>query len=121
MAARTNKIEHDEGTKDSIRASQLLNLLSNHAQSKRSKLDQTRIAAAKAALPFLRPALSSIEQTVHSADDLLTEDQLIDKFMTLAQAHPELLQRLLGMLAKANPGIAVQQSEQKLSNTGTDG
>ena len=111
MAARTRKIELDEGHKDSIRATQLLNVLTKHANSKRGKLDSTRIAAARAALPFLRPALSSIEQTVHNADDQLTEEQLMAKFQALIEAHPDLLQRLLAMQARAKPGIAAQQSD----------
>lgn len=106
MAARTNKPEHDEATKDAIRASQLLNVLINHSTSKTGKLSASRIAAARAALPFLRPTLQAVEQTNVSPDDALTEDQIFNKLAALVQAHPDLLQRLLAVQAQAQPGVA---------------
>lgn len=75
----------------------------------------------------LRPALSSIDQTLHNADDLLSQDQIEAKMLELIQAHPDLLQRLLAMQAKANPLGAEQQTVQTVPEaaettrlTGTD-
>jgi hypothetical protein len=110
MAARIRKIKLDDDHKDSIRASQLLNILSNHATSKRGKLSASRIAAARVALPFLRPALQSIEQTVHSADDLMSQEDLDFKFQALIDANPDMLQRVLARRAQANPGVSSELS-----------
>ena len=105
MAARTRKILHDDGTRDAIRATQILNVLEKHATSKKGKLAASRIAAARAALPFLRPTLQAVEQTNVNQDDMLTDDQVFNKLAALVQAHPDLLQRLIATQAQANPGI----------------
>lgn len=112
--ARVDKRTLERVESDAQAAARLLLVLQKHAHSKRGKLSSTRIAAARAALPFLRPALQSIEQTVHNADDELTQDQIFAKFQALIEAHPDMLDRLIAMRAKANPGVAmagaVQQS-----------
>ena len=92
MAARVNKILHDEKTKDAIRASQLVNFLTRAALSEKSgkPVDQGRIAAAKAVLPFLKPALSAVEQTIVDERDTADAGELELKLRALYDARPEL-------------------------------
>lgn len=49
----------------------------------------------------LRPSLSSVEQTVHNADDTLSEDAIMQKLAALVEAYPDLLQRILAAQARA--------------------
>jgi hypothetical protein len=105
MAARSLRRNPNQLETDAIKASQLINVLNNHAIGKLETLSDSRIAAARAALPYLRPALSAIEQTVHNADDTLTEEQLIDKFQAVIADNPGLLQRLNAVQAKLKPGV----------------
>jgi hypothetical protein len=101
MAARTNKILHDEDTKDKIAASQILKFLTEHTLTgKSTKRTESRIAAAKAALPFLRPALSAVEQTNIDPRDALTEEQILENISALLDAHPDLVQRALAKKAQ---------------------
>ena len=113
MAARTRKLRLDDKHKDDIAATQLLKILKTHAVSKSGKLSSSRIAAARVALPFLIPTLSSVDSTLHTPDDELSEDQLIEKFQGLIAARPDLLQRLLALQAKAQPGISEAAATQQ--------
>lgn len=92
MAARKTKIKHDEKTKEKIRATQLVNFLSSAAlRAKKGKpVDANRIAAAKAVLPFLRPALQSVEQTIVDERDKQDPAELEAKLRALYDARPEL-------------------------------
>ena len=111
-----NPVGHPRGKplgkshRDDVTATQLLNVLKKHAISKKSKMGATRIAAARVALPFLIPSLSAVDQTLHSPDDELSEDQLIVKFQALIAANPDLLQRLLAVVAKSRPGVSEVQA-----------
>lgn len=60
MAARTNKTKHDEKTKGLIRASQLLNRLTKHANGKIA-MTATEIQAAKIVIGKYIPDLKAVE------------------------------------------------------------
>ena len=94
MAARSNKITHDEATKDRIRGSQLVNLLSDIALGQK-EVSEKQINAAKAVLPFIRPALSTVEQTITDSRDKLSEDQVLAELQGLFIAKPYLLDKLI--------------------------
>lgn len=94
MAARTNKITHDEATKDRIKGSQLVNLLSAIALGEKD-VSEKQINAAKAVLPFIRPALSTVEQTITDSRDKLSEDQVLAELQGLFIAKPYLLDKLI--------------------------
>ena len=60
MPARTRKVKLDQKHKDSIRASQLLNRLANHAL-KDVPMSNSQVNAADKALSYLRPKMAAIE------------------------------------------------------------
>jgi hypothetical protein len=60
MAARTNKITHDEKTKALIRASQLLNRLNQHANGE-VEMTQAQVQSAKIVIGKVIPDLKSME------------------------------------------------------------
>lgn len=60
MAARTVKIRHDENTRAKIKASQLINRLTNHVLGK-VDMKPTQVAAALGLLKKSVPDLSSVE------------------------------------------------------------
>ena len=94
MAARKNKIKHDEATKDAIRASQLVNFLHKQALSGEDvKVDPAKVNAAKAVLPFLKPTLSSVEQTNHAPTR--NPEEIMNEIRAMLEAKPELLATLL--------------------------
>lgn len=98
MAARLHKIQHDQRTKDGIRATQYLKFLESVALGKKRKLSPqtaTRIAAAKVALPFLIPTLQSVEATVHDERDNADPMALYSQMIAALAANPALLDRLI--------------------------
>lgn len=62
MAARVNKINHDEKTKRLISASQLLNRLISHANGE-IEMTQSQVNAAKIVIGKSIPDLKAIELT----------------------------------------------------------
>lgn len=64
MAARINKIRHDEETRSKIQASQLINRLREHALGN-VELSQTQVRAIEILLRKTLPDLSAVE---HSGD-----------------------------------------------------
>lgn len=64
MAARTNKPNHEEKTKALIRASQLLNRLTEHANGN-IEMTQSQVNAARIVIGKAIPDLKAIE---HSGD-----------------------------------------------------
>jgi Asp-tRNA(Asn)/Glu-tRNA(Gln) amidotransferase B subunit len=100
MAARSIKPRHQEEIKTKIQASQLVNLLQNHALGK-IEIDQARIQSAKILLDRAIPTLSAVEQTNIDPQESLTEQQLMDRLVALIDAHPDLVQRALAAKARA--------------------
>lgn len=60
MAARKNKIEHDDKTKERIRASQLLNRLNKCAKGE-IEMSRVQVQAAKIVIGKVIPDLKAIE------------------------------------------------------------
>jgi hypothetical protein len=62
MAARVNKIRHDDETRKKIKTSQLLNRLQNHALGE-CEMTATQIRAAEVCLKKVLPDLAGIEHS----------------------------------------------------------
>ncbi len=87
------RTEMEQGTKDAIRAELAAQFLENVMTAKRKpKSDQSiKVAAAKALLPYGKPALQSIEQTTADKFDDMNEEGLKDYILALIRSKPELL------------------------------
>jgi len=112
MAARINT-SIDEGHRDKIRASQLVNLLSDVALGKQPNVSEKRIQSAKAVLPFIRPALSSVEQTITDERDKLDEGTLLAELQGLFTAKPDLLDKLIQLRDSAR---LIQEGERAIDS-----
>lgn len=77
MAARVNKIRHDENTREKIRTSQLLNRLQDHALGS-VDMTSTQVRAAEVCLRKVLPDLSesNITTTKREVTDY-TRDELL--------------------------------------------
>ena len=62
MAARINKVQHDEKTKERIRASQLLNRLNSYANGL-VEMTPGQVQAAKIVIGKIVPDMKSVELT----------------------------------------------------------
>lgn len=115
MAARKNKIKHDEKTKEAIRATQLVNFLAKAALDEKQgkKIDPVRVAAAKAVLPFLRPVLSAVEQTNVDPRDKLDPAELAVKLASMFHANPGLYEQVMALRDAANKQPSVNTQEEK--------
>jgi hypothetical protein len=91
LAAKTGDFE---GKGDSV-ITYLLKLASDSSQSV-----ATRIQAAKTALPYLKPALSAVEQTVIEPAATKTEAEIGAELMAyVANASPEVKDQLMAALS----------------------
>lgn len=72
MAARKNKIKHDEPTKRRIQASQLLNRLNSFAKNE-VKMTSAQVLAAKVVIGKSIPDLKAIEHTGKDGKPLVME------------------------------------------------
>lgn len=72
MAARKNKIYHDEKTKGLIRASQLLNRLESFAKGE-IQMDAAQVNAAKIVIGKYIPDMRAIEHTGPGGGPLVVE------------------------------------------------
>ena len=60
MAARKNRIQHDENTRKKIQASQLINRLTNHALGL-EEMENSQVRAAEILLKKILPDLSNVD------------------------------------------------------------
>lgn len=60
MAARKNRIQHDENTRKKIQASQLINRLTNHALG-HEEMESSQVRAAEILLKKILPDLSNVD------------------------------------------------------------
>ena len=60
MAARKNRIQHDENTRKKIQASQLINRLTNHALGS-EEMENSQVRAAEILLKKILPDLSNVD------------------------------------------------------------
>lgn len=65
MAARTLKVKHQDDVRTKIQASQLVNVLQNHALGKTAELSMTRMKAIEILLRKSIPDLSSVEMNAN--------------------------------------------------------
>ena len=75
MAARKNKIRHDDETRAKIQASQLVNRLTDHALGN-VELSQTQVRSIEILLKKTLPDLSAVE---HSGDMTLRHEDALDE------------------------------------------
>lgn len=75
MAARVNKIRHDDETRKKIQASQLINRLQDYALNG-GEMDPSRIKAIEILLKKTLPDLSAID---HSGDVTLRHEDALDE------------------------------------------
>lgn len=88
--------QHDEATKDKIRAELLAQRLFKFAKSKgkkREELDMSpaQVAASKVLIDRGKPALQSVEQTVKNEFDTMSDEEMRDMVRGLITANPWLL------------------------------
>lgn len=77
MAARKNRIRHDDETRNKIRASQLINRLHQCVDGE-VELDATQVSAAKALLNKVLPDLSQVEAQVEATHETVSSEPLED-------------------------------------------
>jgi hypothetical protein len=81
--------------KDAETATQLMKFLKSVALRRRNKVvDASRIAAAKAALPFLIPTLQSVEQTVNDTRAGLDASQLLAQIKAMLSTNQALAEEI---------------------------
>jgi len=68
MAARTNKIKHDEQTRKKIQAAQIINRLHKHVMGE-IELDSSQVSSAKILLGKVLPDLKSSENETNLTGD----------------------------------------------------
>lgn len=77
MAARTNKPLHDDRTKERIRASQLLNRLTKHANGE-VDMSQSQVQAAKIVIGKIVPDLKAVELTGQGGGPVVVKVDSLD-------------------------------------------
>ena len=118
MAARKRKLEMTDSWREKCSTTMLMLRLKSHIDGD-IELQPTQLKAIELILQRTVASLSSVEQTVHNADDTLSEDQLLAKFSALFEAQPGLLQRILALQARgATQQLTSVPSSDQL--TGTD-
>lgn len=63
MGARTNKIRHNQDTRDKIKAGVIITRLTKHIESNTPLMDASQVSAAKALLNKVLPDLKAMELT----------------------------------------------------------
>lgn len=75
MAARTNKIRHDEQTREKIRTSQLINRLTDHAIGK-VELTSTQVKSIEI---LLRKTLPDLQSMQHSGSVTIKHEDALEQ------------------------------------------
>lgn len=76
MAARTLRPKHTDEVRAKIQASQLINVLQNHALTEGSELSQSRIKAIEILLRKSVPDLSAIQMTTDGQMDHMVKGEI---------------------------------------------
>lgn len=97
------RTQHDESTKDKIRAELLSQRLFKFAKAKGEKaktndMSQAQVAAARVLIERGKPALQSIEQKTINPLDELTDEELFEQAKALILSNPALLGRIRSWL-----------------------
>lgn len=108
---KRTRTQHDEATKDKIRAEVLAVRLFKYAKAKgktaaKLHMDPAQVAAAKVLIERGKPALQSIEQTQVSQFESMSEDELLDLVNALITSNPGLIAKLGIGLRPVEPDAA---------------
>lgn len=93
MARRTRRPSPTDPEKDKIKGAQLINFLNEVAETGKyrgNEVSPERITAARAALPFLRPTLASVEQTVIDEAATTSPEAMLSLLQGLSERYPSL-------------------------------
>jgi len=98
------RTQHDESTKDKIRAELLSQRLFKFAKAKgksaqKQAMSQAQVAAAKVVIERGKPALQSVEATVNEVQR--TEEEIQASLAHLVSSNPSVLKQLVD----ADPGL----------------
>jgi hypothetical protein len=93
------KKEHDQATKDKIRAELLAKRMYKFARAKgksadKYRMDSAQVAAAKVLIDKGKPSLQAIEQTEVNQWDRMSEDEMLSMVNALITSNPGLIQKL---------------------------
>lgn len=78
MAARVHKIRHDEGTRQKIKAAQIINRLHRHVMADAPIMDASQVSAAKTLLGKVLPDLA-VTQLQGDPDNPLKHHAVIEQ------------------------------------------
>ena len=112
------RTQHDESTKDRIRAELLSKRLEKYAKARgkqiaKHHMEPAQVAAAKVLIERGKPALQSIEQTILSPTDQMSEDEIVEYVNALITSNPGLIQKL-------GIGLRPVETSPETSNTVVD-
>lgn len=110
------KKEHDQATKDKIRAELLAQRMYKFAKAKgksaeKYRMDSAQVAAAKVLIDKGKPSLQAVEQVEVNQWDKMSEEEIGAMVHALISSHPGLIQKL---------GIGLRSVEAP-QQTGIDG
>ncbi len=93
------KTEHDESTKDKIRAELIAQRLFRFAKAKgkgasKQAMSQAQVAAAKVIVDKGKPSLQAIAQTQVNPYESMSEEEILEQVRALINLHPGLIERL---------------------------
>jgi hypothetical protein len=93
-----SRTEHDQATRDKIRAEVAAGFLERALKNKKADLG-TKVAAAKALLPYGKSTYASVQETI--SEKPVDEAETVAKLANLLAANPALLKPLLDL----DPGL----------------
>lgn len=113
------RTEHDEATKDRIRAELLSQryykfAMAKPERAKKMGINQAQVATAKMLIDKGKPSLQSVESVILNEWDKLSEEQVVDMAKALILQHPEVIQALNLI---PNPAIIGQSVDTELVPT----
>lgn len=116
------RTEHDEATKDRIRAEMLSQryyrfAMAKPERAKKMGINQAQVATAKMLIDKGKPSLQSVESITLNEWDKLSEQEVLDMAKALILQHPEVIQALNLVPA---PSVVATETDTSLA-TGTEG
>lgn len=84
---------HDEAARDKIRSEYAARVLERITRSRKASMSD-KCAAAKALLPYGKPILSSIEQSLADPFQDMSVESMVEQCRALILSHPEIIQAL---------------------------
>lgn len=99
-----------ERDKDKLRAEMCAAFIEQHVHGKR-KMSSSQVQAAKILIDKGKPSLQAVEQTTIEPAAVRNDAELVEGLRAIIQAHPDLIQRILGEQA-----AALQQTPQPVES-----